>query len=857
MNVKAKNHFPPLAVLMVGALAACSKTDSPHPTFPKIFDDRLAIELIAEQPDIVTPIGLAIDQNDVIYVLESHTHTPPSDYSGPKYDLIKRGVDQNEDGVPEEWSIYADSVQDGMNLAILPDGQLICVQKDQVLAFRDTNGDGVGDQHTSLLVMDPPDNIYDHAGLLGVAFDDQYLYISRGNTGSNFWKIRGSDGSEVEGYGDGGNVLRCRWDGSEVEIIATGFWNPFDLTATSDGRLLLVDNDPDSRGPNRLIEVVPGGDYGYQSLYGGSGIHPFLAWNGELPGTLPYAAGIGEAPSGVFDASYSHLPRPYAKSMLSTIWEENNIVHIPLQGAQSSIQGMPEVLVQGDSTFHPVALASNSKGDIYLTDWVVRQYPNHGSGKIWRIKAKQRERKPANRGNTDDKLGRGYYGEQFDKYKEQLASEDRFLRAIARYDLQSWENKADVLSLLQEESSALRLEGLLISTAAKHAIDGATLLNLLRDESMEVRRQGLIYIARSSRTDLLPDLRKAMQEGFITPDLLATYLATIRHLQPAFVSAYQNKSFPKSRDLPRKLPEGFIADLIKDASIPEEVRAAALIYLDEPEQHLSLLLATLKGASPKVKSSIFQLLRNIDQETVAEVLLTEALSKSNDWERRAQALVALNDQSSRYCETLSSLMEEPSELLQAVVLRYLERCGTKTLNAIARDDFSSRMEQIWQKASNPATVTLQSDKTEDWVQLVKGDGDPQIGEMIFQSSWAICQTCHQVEGWGGVIGPDLSHIGSSKSVEQLVRAIVDPSAEIAPEWQGWFVTSQEGKTHYGRQIDVGLHSVELMLLDGEFVTFKEPKDYGISPNSLMTPSLQNNLSAAEFNDLIHYLVSLK
>lgn len=846
-----------MAVLMVGALTACSKTDSPHLSFPKVFDDRLVIELIAEQPDVVTPIGLAIDQNDILYVLESHTHTPPSDYAGPNYDVIKRGIDQNGDGVPEEWSVYADSIQDGMNLTMLPDGKLICVQKDRVLAFSDRDEDGLADQRTTLLVMNPPDNIYDHAGLLGVAYDKEYLYISRGNTGSNYWKIRGSDGGKVEGYGDGGNVMRCRWDGSEVEIIATGFWNPFDLTVTSDGRLLLVDNDPDSRGPNRLIEVVPGGDYGYQSLYGGSGIHPFLAWNGELPGTLPYAAGIGEAPSGIFDASYSHLPSPYAKSMLSTIWEENNIVYIPLSEMQSSIQGRPAVLVQGDSTFHPVAFASNSKGDIYLTDWVVRQYPNHGSGRIWRIKAKEIERQPASPGDTEKRLGRGYHGNQFDGYKVQLASDDPFLRAIARHDLRSWGNRADLLRLLEEESSLLRLEGLLILTAAKHSIDGAKLKDLLQDESLEVRRQVLIYIAKLSRTDLMPDLRGAIREDFISADLLATYLATIRHLQPAFVSAYQSKSLPKSRDLPRELPEGFIADLIGDTRVSEEVRAAALIYLDEPEQHLSLLLATLKGASRKVKSSILQLLRNINQEAVAAVLLREALSKSNDWVFRAQALVALNDQSSRYCESLSPLMEEPSELLQAVVLRYLERCGAKTLHAIARDNFTTRMEQIWQKARNPTMVTLQSDKTEDWVQLVKGNGDPQLGKMVFQSSWAICQTCHQVDGWGGIIGPDLSHIGSSKSAEQLVRAIVEPSAEIAPEWQGWFVTTQKGETHYGRQIDVGLHSVELMLLDGEFVTFKEPKDYGISPNSLMPPGLQNNLSAAEFNDLIHYLVSLK
>ncbi len=81
----------------------------------------------------------------------------------------------------------------------------------------------------------------------------------------------GSDGSFVEGYGDGGNIIRCRLDGSQVEIYATGFWNPFDLTLSSSGRLIAIDNDPDSRGPNRLVDVVPGADFGYQSLYGGSG----------------------------------------------------------------------------------------------------------------------------------------------------------------------------------------------------------------------------------------------------------------------------------------------------------------------------------------------------------------------------------------------------------------------------------------------------------------------------------------------------------------------------------------------------------------------------------------------------------
>lgn len=852
MDSKTKNQYLILVLLGVGLATACAEPKLTDNSFPEVFDDRLTIELVASHPDIVTPIGLAIDRNDALYLLESHTHNPPADYEGPAFDYIKKGIDDNQDGIPESWQIFADSIEDGMNLCFLPDGRLICVQKDQVLAF-DEEG-----QRQELLAMNPPENVYDHAGLLGVTFDEEWLYVSRGNTGGNHWKVTGTDGGSVEGYGDGGNVMRCRWDGSQVEIVATGFWNPFDLTMTSDGRLLLVDNDPDSRGPNRLVEVVPGGDYGYQSLYGGSGIHPFLAWNGELPGTLPYAAGIGEAPSGVFDAAYSNLPEAYAKSMLSSIWEEHTIVQIPLSARQSSIQGVPEVLIQGDSTFHPVAFASNSQGDIYITDWVIRQYPNHGAGRLWRVRARKPERKPAARGNVKQGFGRAYHGAQFSHYKTQLQSLDPFMRAIARHDLKSWSNEAEVLSLLEEKTADLRLEGLLIRSDPKSSpLDRSQLSKLLRDESQDIRQQALIYIAKRSRTDLLPDLEEALMTGFITPALFESYLAVIRHLQPQFVTSYQQKVPEKSKDLRRQLPEGYILGLIENPATPENIRAAALPFLQNPQQQLPFLLAAMETANPKLKLSIYRLFHEIDQQEVAEVLLREVLSTASTAEQRAQALVALSYQSTSYCEAIVALTKEPVFLLQAVALRYLARCEVNWQEQVPKENLSAPAQDIWQKVAEPTRLALASDQTEDWLLLVDQEGDPSIGKTIFQSNWAICQSCHQIEGWGGILGPDLSHIGSSKSAEQLVRAIVEPSAEISPEWQGWFVTTQEGETHYGRQIDVGLHHVELMLPDGKFVTFKEPKDFGIAPQSLMPAGLRTHFSATEFNHLISYLISLK
>lgn len=46
-----------------------------------------------------------------------------------------------------------------------------------------------------------------------------------------------------------------------------------------------------------------------------------------------------------------------------------------------------------------------------------------------------------------------------------------------------------------------------------------------------------------------------------------------------------------------------------------------------------------------------------------------------------------------------------------------------------------------------------------------------------------CTACHKVAGQGGVLGPDLSHIGSKKDAAYIRRAILDPNAEIAKGFQ--------------------------------------------------------------------------
>ena len=65
-----------------------------------------------------------------------------------------------------------------------------------------------------------------------------------------------------------------------------------------------------------MLHVILGGDYGYKSRYGNTGLHPYCAWNGELPGTLPMLAGVGEAPVGLLECQSSALPTDYAEDLL-------------------------------------------------------------------------------------------------------------------------------------------------------------------------------------------------------------------------------------------------------------------------------------------------------------------------------------------------------------------------------------------------------------------------------------------------------------------------------------------------------------------------------------------------------------
>jgi putative heme-binding domain-containing protein len=136
-------------------------------------------------------------------------------------------------------------------------------------------------------------------------------------------------------------------------------------------------------------------------------------------------------------------------------------------------------------------------------------------------------------------------------------------------------------------------------------------------------------------------------------------------------------------------------------------------------------------------------------------------------------------------------------------------------------------------------------------------GDLARGQVVFEGKGR-CSTCHQVNGKGSHIAPDLSDIGSARAAGVLQQSLVDPVSTMMPINRPVRIVTKDGKTINGRRLNEDTYTVQLIddqerLLSLSKADFRE---YTILKTSPM-PSYKDSLNAQEMADLVAYLVSLK
>jgi putative membrane-bound dehydrogenase-like protein len=950
------------------------------PTNPKVLDDRLQLELISQQPDLVTPVGLAIDDRGRLFVVESHTHFPPANYAGPKSDRIRLFVDSNGDGKPDRVSTFHEGLKFTMNVAVDRDGSLLVATRSEILRLRDRDQDGVADETTSLAKLLTAGN-YPHNGLSGFTFDFRgRIYFGFGENLGADYRLVGSDGKSLAGGGEGGNIYRCEPDGRDLTLVATGFWNPFHLSIDEVGRLWAVDNDPDSRPPCRLIHVVPGGDYGYRFRNGRKGTHPFTAWNGELPGTLPMASGTGEAPSGVLAYESDQLPAAqYKGNLLVTSWGDHRLDLFEPRARGASFLAAGRPVVVGDDQFRPVGVAVAPDGSIYFTDWVDKSYQLHGQGRLWRLSLKdaQPRTKYASDGaalqSTDRAIrtaaarrlaasgaaGRDQLLELLVKsaqratavgvlaeFWSQLTTSQRqqFVNAWtadssaqiqafaleategALVDLKDWSaasrpaivRAAAYRVMKQPEQQSLLRQGLLdadpfIQQAARYGLlqagfdplsvdwskqkdpgeraNGVLLLRahgterarelipqLLKDSDPAVRFLAVQWIGEERLTTLRPQLEETLRER-----------ATTRQLFEGCLAALEMIDGTKRSPTDEWLGEQYVVRMLLDPQAAPTVRRQALRTLrpSHPELTLARLEKLLADEDAAVRLEAIRTLRDHPAADRHRLLLSVAANSQQSERERAEAMMGLSAEDTEPGGARERLIDwsirEESPVVAIEALRGLRGARLTDQQREQLRQAAERRMPAWREllakvlaptaaaaSTNPAASTdpaapiaaAASDALVDtWLKLLSGSGDAAAGERIFFHPRATgCYRCHEQDGRGAGLGPELTRVTSTMTTRRLVESLVDPSREIAPQFVPWVIETEAGQVRIGmlvgEEVDGTQRYVESTGTEFRLkpAQIAERRPHG---RSIMPDGLPELLTAQEFRDLIAYLTQSK
>jgi len=136
-------------------------------------------------------------------------------------------------------------------------------------------------------------------------------------------------------------------------------------------------------------------------------------------------------------------------------------------------------------------------------------------------------------------------------------------------------------------------------------------------------------------------------------------------------------------------------------------------------------------------------------------------------------------------------------------------------------------------------------------------GNSNRGQQVFEEK-GNCTSCHRVNGKGSRVAPDLTDIGAIRSPDALQKSLLDPTASMLPLNRSIRAVTRDGKVITGRRLNEDTYTVQLIDTNERLVSLlkSDLRAYAVLKTSTM-PSYKGKLSAAEMEDVVAYLRTLK
>lgn len=727
--------------------------------------------------------------------------------------------------------------------------------------LQDTDGDDQYDKVTLLKTLGgEPGEHGPHSMILSP--DGESIYLVAGNhtdvpemdayrlpkvweEDNVFPEIKDPRGHANNRKAPGGWIAKIDPEGKRWELISAGYRNGFDIAFNEAGDLFTYDSDmewdfgmPWYR-PTRINHVTSGSEFGWRT---GN-----QKWSPNYPDNLPATLNIGQgSPTNVMFGTEANFPEKYRKALYAFDWSFGIIYAISLEPSGATYKATAEEFISG--------------APLPLTDGVIGP-----DGAMYFMTGGRR---------LESDVYRVYYNDDVKEDRTVLMAEDLPEEHQIRRQLEAYHEgpKAGALDFIWPY---LKHEDRFIQYAARIAVEHQP-LNEWKDKALNEKdpaalTQAIIALARHGNQALA----NPMLQALMTIDYGKLSETGEQNLIRAFeliLSRYGNPTGAIKNQVIDYLSSRYPAG---DNDV-DRALSKVLVYLGAPEA-VEKTLALLKDAkddenyqktftsssdlifrNPQYGLDIAEMLSNVPpaQQTYLATVLGGAKVGWNE------------DLFEQYFDWIHKAFEYKGG---RSYIGFIDRARKMALTQVPKDKFD-----YYDKLSG--AELLSSSGNELLVSNIQPEGpgrrwtveealpfmdslqgrDLEKGKAMFAATQ--CLSCHNMQGQGGIVGPDLTQLGTRFSPKDILFHTIDPSAEISDQYAATNFYMKDGGSIVGKiaKEDANTYFVSqnpFAPQDIREIPKSEVTNTKLSDVSVMMPGMINRLNPEELKDLMAYLIS--
>ena len=610
----------------------------------------------------------------------------------------------------------------------------------------------------------------------------------------------------------GGFILSFNADGSDVELVSTGFRNEYDIAFNPLGDLFTYDADmewdigtPWYR-PTRVNHVISGAEFGWRN---GTG-----KWPEYFADSFGAVANIGYgSPTGIAFGTGAKFPAKFQNALYVSDWSYGVVYAVHLEAEGASYKSTFEPFVSASPMPVTDLLIHPEQGCMYMTiggrktQSALYRIAYSGSESTQPAVFPDNEPAKAARAARRDLEAMHVPGAKLDitAAMRNIGSPDRALRTAARLALEHFDSKQWRDPIQQ-------------SLPSQSAITMAVALARKGTPADQVDVNNSLLRLEWSKLDNTQRL-----------ELLRAYQLSFLRLGPAD---------PATREKIIAQIDGHFPAADGDSLVDREL-ARVLIHLEAPKI-VDRCVAQMNGSN------------SAEQQIHYAFCLREAQKGWTPQTRKAYFQWFYDIGTARGGASFGGFLEN----IRKVAIGNLEDEDKAALGELT-GPLPAPKDPLADLAPRSQVKQWSVDELAEKFAAKKSGFNYERGKQMF--AVAQCYKCHRFAGQGGIQGPDLTASSQRFSIKDMLTAIIEPNKEISDQYEATVFQTEE-ETVIGRVANLNGDNLMVatnMLDPGNFTNLKRSDIIDMKPSkaSMMPSGLLDTLTEEEIFDLLVYLQS--